>query len=53
MNTAQQNEKTGVRKVTDKGEIRTDDLEVTYNSDAGQTVALSKTSLTIHPGEFV
>lgn len=40
-------------KTTNRGELRTDDVEVTYNSDAGKTVALSKTSLTINPGEFV
>lgn len=53
MNTAQQQQRTRARKATDKGEIRADGLEVVYDSDAGKTMALSKTSLTINPGEFV
>src|SRR5690554_986412 len=53
MNTAMKNEKAMPRKTTDRGELRTDDLEVIYDSDAGKTVALSSTSLTINPGEFV
>ena len=53
MNTTRHNEKTRLRVATDRGELRADDLEVIYDSDAGKTVALSKTSLTIYPGEFV
>lgn len=53
MNTAKQNPKTSARMAIDRGKLTTSDLEVTYHSDAGETVALSRTSLTIHPGEFV
>jgi len=53
MNTAKQNPRTCARKSIDQGKLTTSDLEVTYHSDAGETVALCRTSLTIHPGEFV